>query len=293
MNLKVEETTENELGKFLLNPFKKNAIFKKMIIQKYPLNHEMDDILCFPEESKDFYRLGVVLYEKGEIVLELPDLLRTKVVKSAPFVKTYELKDRVRELIETRLEETKVKKLDKIKEGHKYKNLYGYSKDRFFKSIVFHELGTTNVSFNTKSYTKNSISRFLLGLKMDDLIWITIGSIEKIDEFIAVLIESDNFVETEIVQHEIIKDAKEYVAAGKFNKREQLLINYLTKTKASGAQRFTVETLTGRKSSCKNEVNHLGKVFSVDGLSFVVDIEDVAKITYCNKVIYKKELSQK
>lgn len=288
MNLKVRKIAEDEFAKFLLNPFEKAATFKKMIIQKYPINREMDDILCFPEESKDFYRLGVIFYKKGEIVLELPDLLQTKVMKSAPFIKTYELKDRIKGLVEKRLEETKIKKLDEIKEGHKFKNLYGYSKDRFFESIVFYELGTTNVSFNTKSYTMNSISRFISGLKIDDLIGITLGSMEKIDEFIAELMESNNFIETEIVQHEIIEDAKAYVAAGKFNKREQLLIHYLKKTKASGAQRFTVETLTGRKSLCKNEVNHLGKVFSVDGLSFIVDIEEIKTVKYRNKIIYKK-----
>lgn len=290
MDYKLKHLREDELSKFLLNPFQKSAYLNNRIIQKYPINESVDDIICISEVEKDFCRTGVVIYANNEIILESQSFFGTDVVNSKPFNIIDNLKEPTTELVRKMLQKSKVEKLEEIKKMELYKRVYEYRTERYFDSFVFTELGTIPISLDHSNQIDRKIKQFIDGLMLDDYIEISLGSMHVIDKFLDSFIKSELFIEIEIVDPQIIKDAKDYVAAGKFNKRELILIDYLDKTKASKANRFEIETTEGRRASCYNCINYYGKVFSTDGLSFVVDVEDIDSVKCGGNLIYKKSI---
>lgn len=290
MSLKLKEITEDELESFLLSPFKRSARFNDKIIQKYASNDRIDEILVLESKRNYYYSVGMVCYNTEDIILSLPDVLETNKTKSKPFILKTTAIFKIMDLVNERLDEYKKHNMDELKNNETYLRLYHPIRNKYFESIVFQELGSTAVEFNIHSLTEHEIDMFLSRLRLEDLAEILSGEMKQVDALIDKITKSANFLETEIIYPEIINEAKEYVAKGVFTKREQLLIDYITKTKASGAQRFTVETTYGRSGSCRNEVNSQGKVFSIDGLRFLVDIVDIKKVTYNGKVIYNKSI---
>lgn len=85
------------------------------------------------------------------------------------------------------------------------------------------------------------------------------------------------------------------MAAGKFSKRELTLIDYLEKTKASGAISFFVKSKNGIMMVCKNKVDHEGTIVSSDGKMLKMDVEEivvakrVSTADHVGKVIYTKK----
>lgn len=290
MNFKLKEITEDNLVDFLLNPFEKSAKFGDKVIQKYAVNDKLDDILVLPNNEKAFHRAGIVSYKTKDIILSISDVLETKLVKSKPFILRTTAIFKIMDLTNKRLDDYKKSNLEKIKENDLYKRLYRCLKDKYFEQLVFQELGTTNVNFNIGSLTDRDIDIFLSGLKLTDLADILSGNIKDVDALIHKITKSPNFIEAEIIQPELTREAKEYVKKGVFTKREQILIDYLAKTKTSGAQKFTVKTIQGTTAYCKNEVNSQGQVYSSDNLLFSSDIRDIDTVTYNGKVIYKRSI---
>lgn len=288
MSYNMKKIKEEELEEFLLNPFNRSAYFGDIIIQKLERNHQVDDFSYIDLSCNRFFRIGFILYEKREIIVERRYLLNTEIADKAPFVKIYDLEHKIREMTISKIEEAKRYRLDEIHKLSFYTEIKDELETQNFKSMIFAKLGTTHNLYKVENTTKRQVSRFMENLSDEKLISLALGSTTPIEVFVNNLMISGNFITTEIVYPELQEKVEKYVAAGKFTKREQLLIDYLSKTKASGAKRFTVETLSGQKASCRNEVNQEGKVISDDSLSFIVDIEKIKSVKYRNKIIYKK-----
>lgn len=288
MSYNIKKIKEEELEEFLLNPFNRSAYFGDIIIQKLEKNHQVDVFSYIDLSCNRFFRIGFILYEKSEIIVEKRYLLNTEIADKSQFVKIHDLEHKIREMTISKIEEAKRYRLDEIHKLSFYTEIKDELETQNFKSMIFAKLGTTHNLYKVENTTKRQVSRFMENLSDEKLISLALGSTTPIEVFVNNLMISGNFITTEIVYPELQEKVEKYVAAGKFTKREQLLIDYLAKTKASGAKRFTVETLSGQKASCRNEVNQEGKVISDDSLSFIVDIEKIKSVKYRNKIIYKK-----
>lgn len=288
MSYAIKKIKGKELAEFFLNPFERSACFNDTIIQKYSRSLDVDDFICIDIYRNRALKTGFILYEKQEIIIERIYVIDSDELDHAPFVKISDLKKRIREMVGLKLEQEKTEKLDEIKKSKTYTDLKDKFMKEYFEAMVFSKLGTTYYLSDVESCTIGTISRFVNDLSDEEFVLIASGGTEPIDKCVKEIIESSNFIAADIIQPEIKKEVNEYIAAGKFSNRELILKDYLEKTKASGAQRFTVETFSGQKVSCRNEVSQDGNVVSTDGLSFIIDVEEIRSVKYCNKVIYKK-----
>lgn len=290
MDYKLKILREDNLSKFLLNPFDRSAYIDDKIIQKYPLSESVDDIICLSNMEEDFCRVGAVIYKNNEIIIGFSSSFGLGIVNEKPFILIDNLKNTTKELVRKMLDKLKVDRLEEIRDMALYQKLYTYRTSRYLSPFVFTELGTGPITLDHGYQVNNKIAEFVNGLRLDDFIEISLGSMEVINDFLDKFITSEIFLEVEMVDPQIVRDAKDYVAAGKFNKREQILIDYLYNVKRSKACTFTVETTGGRSAICNNFINYYGKVFSTDMFSFVADVEDIEKITCNGSLIYKKSI---
>lgn len=290
MSYTMKKIKEKELAGFLLNPFEKVAYFGELIIQKVQRNNDVDDFLCLDLYRNRVYKTGFILYEKGEIIVERMYVINYEVIDKPPFVTIEDLEEKIKETIMNKVEEAKIYRLDEIRSLPLYGEIKDSLTSQYFSPMVFAKLGTTYNLYEVESATKGRISRFVDGLIDNDIISLASGSVTPIQTVIDALIKDNNFIASEIVKPEIKEAVDKYIAAGKFTKREQILIDYLDKTKASGAKRFTVETLVGEKVSCRNEVTERGQVLSVDE-KCLIDVAKIKSVKYGGKFIYKKTIA--
>lgn len=288
MRLKLKEVTEDSLAEFLLNPFEKSARFDGRIIQKYTARTHVDDIFLLYEKTDQYRNVGSIYYDCKEVVLSIYDAFGPGMIKSKPFVRERDLKDKVLDLINQRFEKYKMDHLEMLKQSKDYKKSYMSIKDRYFRSLVFDELGTMCANMRTSCSAEFQIDLFLSKLKLNHLTAILSGEMKDVDALIDTISKSEKFMEEQIVQPEVVKEAKAYVKKGVFSKREQILIDYLSKTKLSGAMTVTIQSTTGDISNYHNQVTSNGKVFSVNGADSILDIEEIKTVTYEGKVLYEK-----
>lgn len=288
MGYKLKIIEEEELSKFLLNPYEKTVYFHGTLFQKYPKSHRIDDVFYFGNIGNGLYKFGCVVYEKNEIILEDGFVSNCELYEQAPFVDAIDFRNRIRLEMIDRLEELKAKRLKKIKAKRKYKELYNHYKKEYFHLHVFPLLGTSSLLIKSHSGTNTKIVEFLNMLGIDELINITLGDTTKVDEFLDRVIESNDFLGTDILHPEIAKEAQEYVAAGKFTERELMLIDYVQKTKEAMVDSFNVLTVNGKKLICKNEINQSGQVPLLEDEWLKISFEEIEKVTHCGKVIYEK-----
>ena len=64
MSYLINKIEESELTDFLLNPYKKTIYLGDTLIQKYPINELMDDIICILNGSASFDVVGVLIIIK-------------------------------------------------------------------------------------------------------------------------------------------------------------------------------------------------------------------------------------
>lgn len=114
MNYNLKKLKENELQHFFLNPFERSACFGNIVIQKYAVSSDIDDFILLNLSANKLFRAGFVLYEKHQIIVEEGNLLNTKVLDSAPFVRINKIKESIRETIEEKLIETNESDIDRI-----------------------------------------------------------------------------------------------------------------------------------------------------------------------------------
>lgn len=288
MSYNVKKIEENELTEFFLNPFKKIAYYDDYVIQKIEKDHEVDCFICIDLNRRRAFRTGFIVYEKQEVIMELNYLLEGEVFNKYPFIKLCDFKSNIVDMITAKVEEIKTDKIEEFRKTEAYIEGHDAMMRQYFRQLIFAGLGTTDFTLQIDSYKCSMITRFLDELEDDDFISIAKGSMGLIDNCVEQIKISPNFIAAEILQQEIKQKVEDYLAAGKFTKREELLIDFLAKTKASGAKRFTVETISGEKQMCRNAVDKEGNVRIVENYSNKIDIEDIKSVTYKGKKIYKK-----
>lgn len=286
----MKKIKEEELAEFLLNPFQKVAYIGDDIIQKYERMEGVDDFILLDMHSHCFTEIGFVFYGKQIIVVEDFKTLNLEVARKHPFVDIDNLKLELKETVKARLEEVKESKIEQVKKLPEYINLKYTYKKRFLEQMIFCKLGAKSTLLSYESHTNMRINRFLNESSYDDLASIASGSMAPIDSFIDKLFLTDNFLQNEILIPDIEKEIDDYIAAGKFTKREQILIDYLTKTKASDAEDFTVELMGGSTYKCFNMVDCEGQVSPSDGTRTIIDIADIKIVRDGGKVIYQKTI---
>lgn len=183
----------------------------------------------------------------------------------------------------------KTDRLTEIEASREYGKVYSYYKKNLFGNIVFSLLGSEPYEMRDDPHTKRQISDFCYGLTLNQLIHIANGNSDIIDDFIEEVIFSNGFIRTEIIYDKIIKEAHEYVKAGVFNERELALIEFLEKTKASGAKRFTAYLISGRKLKCRNEVSSSGTLREVGDSFYQFDFDRIDRVEYKKKIIYQNK----
>lgn len=287
MTYNIKKIEEDDFLDFLLNPFERSAYFENVIIQKLERDGLVDDFISINHKNNHIFRVGFILYQKGEIIIERSYALNTDLIDEYPCIRTADLNEQLRQEIIDKVAVAKTNKLDQLKKLPNYAKVKDVLEDKYFKAMVFAKLGTTYNLQPVESELSNKISSFLYTIKDENILSIVLGETELLDAFVDEIISSSSFLAYEVVYPELIKQVDEYVAAGKFTSREQTLIDIMDKIRASGAKEFFVDNLSGLRYSCKNEIDQFGKMSSACGL-FSVDIDAIKVITYKGKDIYKK-----
>lgn len=288
MRFKLKELKENTLEDFLLNPFSQSAMFNDDIIQKYKINDRVDAIFLLSEKRGDCRQVGIACYNYQEIFLWIRNVFGESLCETKPFRTRSDANYRAIDIITKRLAKFNENYLEKIKETEEYKRAYWHAKERYFEAIIFHELGAASVQFSGRAIAEFELSSFLDELHIVDLTLILAGETKSVDQFIKRISTSKEFIEEQIIRPELIKEAKAYIEKGIFTKREQFLIDYLSKTKIQGVRKVTIKTTTGNLLNCHNQVNCYGKIFSTDGLSGFIDVEYVDAVIHEGEVLFKK-----
>lgn len=286
MRYNIKNTAKDEFIGFLLNPFDKTTYFDNKLIQKYQKSHNIDKIICLKEAEGEYCVIGTVFYKSQTIILDLPELFDKDLVNSKHVTIIHKIREEIVQIAKDALEEFKMSKLDELRETKQFKSLRKDLHKDTFSHIVYNKLGTSCFPVLCKSSANNKISQFVNGLTIDELVDVQSGKMDLVYSFLNELIHTRNFMDMDILRPELIARAEAYVAKGRFSKRERILIDYLAKTKDSGAKRFTVQTISGQKASCHNVVDYMGNVFTLNNTTF--DFQDIDNVTYKGKVIYKK-----
>lgn len=288
MSYLINKIEESELTDFLLNPYKKTTYLGDTLIQKYPKSELIDDIIYILNGSASFDLVGVVNYGKGNIAIYKDYFFSHEVRKQPQFVSLYDLRDDLVSEMEMEIEKQKNDKLAEIKASTDYMNLYDEYKGKFLEKIILDILGSEAFYVDVRSSTSRRVSRFVNSLKNKELMAIISGKRDEVNEEIKSILESENFILCHIVIPTLVEEAKEAVETGDLSERLATIKNYIDKTKECEAIRFTVETTAGSKFSCNNKVLNDGTVISVGDVRYEIDVENIEKVTYKNKVIYKK-----
>lgn len=203
-----------------------------------------------------------------------------------PAVKTiYEFKDSLREKIKVEIKKAKMKKTEEIKAGKQYQELYDYYTKVYFNSIVFSLLGAGECNLTPPNKTDDAISNYLVHITSDNFISSDTGQLDLITSFVEKILAEKNFIINGFVFPEIQKEAKAYVAAGKFSKRELILIDFLESIKAANPKLLSIELKNSKKVTCKPKINWDGILLGSND----VGIEEVEIASFAGKTIYTKK----
>lgn len=203
-------------------------------------------------------------------------------------MKTY--KDIVREMIDEKITFYKEEKKDSIQKDESYYEFYNQYKSYFFEFVLAERLGTSKFSSPNSVTVEEKIGSFINSLSLYSLRLIIFIDSTVIDLFTQKLVEADDFILYYNANLDLLKEVDEYIASGNFNKREQILIDYLKKTKATDADAFLVKSIYGGSAICYNHITCSGMISSVEEWLFVSDVEDVEQVTDGDRVIYEKSI---
>lgn len=280
-----KEAKEDEFVKFLLNPFERAFYFNDLLIQKFPRDPFLDDFFMSNVLLNNCQKVGHILYNKDLIIVNHPHFL-TQSILDEPLVKViYELKEEFGEKIKAEIEAAKIKRLEEIKASVQYKELYDYYTKVYFNSLVFSLLGTMECKLAPANETDDAISNYTTYLIADNFISADDGKLDLISPFLEKLFDKKYFITNEFVFPEIEKEAKSYVDAGRFSKRELILIDFLESIKAANPKLLDIELENGRTEVCNHKVDCDGIIVH----SKDIDIEEIKTASYLGTIIYTKK----
>lgn len=290
MKYYLKEVTEDGFAEFLLNPFERLAYLGDILIQKYPRNPEVDDFYLANTKSSELIKLGHIVYKTNDVILFNAYKLSSSMINKAPFVTALDLRTKLEEEILLAVEDVRNNRLDEVRALEKYKETYDSYKKDHFSSIIFSKLGTTPVSFGNCNKTNERIHEYVTNVQCDEFAEAKAGLIDLVSPIVTKLMNSINFIVCEVLIDDLEKEADAYIAAGKFSKRELILIDMLNKIKEAEALSFFAITKSGNMINCKKAIDHNGKLMSKDGTETIIDIERVERIRHGGRYIYQKTI---
>lgn len=282
----IKTIRDDEIEAFLLNPFERAAYYKGKILQKYPFREDADHVIRVEEPVKASSAC-FILYDQKKILYNEFYESEPYFPENEPFQK---LKDQIEE-IKSDMCDLLIEKVDAKRKSFKsdpiLKARYDKIKGYYFGKIVNVLLGAESFDFVKSSDAYAQIRGYVIRYNREEIVLATLDP-KMYEPFIEELSEEDDVLVYDIFHPEIIKEAKEYVKAGVFTEKEKRLIKFIDKTKDCGAKKFTVIKESGESVSCLNKVTAEGGIPVAKNNEEIVDIEDISKVKYCNKIIYKK-----
>lgn len=288
MSFSIEDVEEKGITEFLLNPFSKAAKSGDFIFQKYPNEDRLDEILAIHKNKNCFYSIGFADYGLKKVFIQEDYPLSFLDIEADPFLTISKARDALKQSVIDVFEMAKVDRIEEIESRIEYNRIYGFNKERLLQKMIFTTLGTDKTEILFQSSLDSKISKFFEGLSVQDVINAFNGHLIKMDKFIEKIIFSDDFILTEVLFKKLEMEAIDYVKTGVFTEREQHLIKYIKHTKTSGANSFTAYFVGGEKVRLKNEITEKGYVTVIGCYEYSVDFEQIEKIEYNERTIYKK-----
>lgn len=293
MDYKITVTDDDGMTDFLLNPFLKTFYYNDYLVQKYPVNGKVDQIIFFDECEFFYNKVGYVLYEKKEIIVivEKIDKKRTfseKVINEECYIS--------REKIESILKESTSNKFKYIKNlmQTKFEAITDYSKvvnefrELYLQSAIYHALGTAPAEFVFNFNTIMLTDLFFMNMRNESIIDIYLGNLEMIDSFIEKTVSYSDFFKTYILYPIIFEEATAYVQKGELTEDEEMLKDYISKTKTINEPIIQVEIDSGKKIKCFNKVDCDGNIRVKNGPKLEISYKDIHKVFHNGSLIYEK-----
>ena len=290
MTYLIKEVEEATFTDFLLNPYSRASRLGDRIFQKYRKTHLADDVYTFNRSSGSYDLYARVDYVAEEIIVYRNYFFYNSIAENPPYISHYDVVCELQDQIKAKLEDMKVSRLAELKKNPKYIKLYDEYEEKYLEPMIFEMLGTTSYAPDVYSRTNHAISNYLDRMSLDEIVDIRAGNTNPLDVGAEGIFNSDNFIIAEIIIDEIKEKANTIVSTGALSYRQKLLKNMAEKTNACGATRFTVETLSGSKVSCRNYISSTGYIIVTGRSMDHVEIENVKKIIYGGKVIYEKDV---
>lgn len=284
----IKTIEEDQIEAFLFNPFERVAYFKDKILQKYPYKTDVDHVLRIDDWMKT-NSACFVLYGEDKILYEEMYDGEPYFPEDEPFIRIRHQRESIRsnmcdKIIEMVEAKRSVFRLDPV-----LNNQYEKIKRFYFDKLVAVLLGAEHFDFIQNSQTYSEIRQYISRLSITDIIDITKDP-KIYQPFLESLAASEDLITYDIFYTEVLKEAREYVNAGVFSDKEKLLIDFIDKTKDCGAKKFTVIKESGESFSCLNKVTHDCEVPLSKNNMETINIEDIAKVRYSGKIIYKKPI---
>lgn len=287
MSLKLNLVETNEdIIKFLLNPFETNCLYKDKILQKYQQTETTDVVYTLETDYKYYYILAIINYESNTIYLNKDSKLPKSITSEAPFVKISDLQKNFISKAKEMLEAYEISEKNKIEEHAEFKKTYNKFKADKMQALIHEAIGTSGSYYKKGSRTYNEINDAAKKLSIEELILFENGNLDKVKAAVNANLYNSDYLKVLAVE-KVLQEVKDYMEKGVFTESELLLSDYLKKTKDSGAERFTVHTVFGSKYMCRNNVSSKLQVYPTSDHG-AISLENIESVTYKGKTLYKK-----
>lgn len=287
MSYCIKTITNEEMVDFLLNPFEKACYIDNKLFQKYPKEDLIDELLVLNDRYSSYDVAGLINYDKQEIFVQRERAIGSEIVQEKPFIRVADIKDRMKALIYSRIDELKTDKMSEIEASEKYVKNYNEYKNTYFQVMVNTLIGTDHYRGNVTNDTQQTVVSYVQSLSIQELIDFHCDKLNELDKVVKNIVFSDNTARV-LAFEKVKQEAVDYVRNGVFSEKEKHLKNFLDKTKDCGAQRFTVVDVNGVKTSCRNSVNAETKLYAAGYSGYSVFVDDIKEVIYKSKKIYKR-----
>lgn len=153
---RLKEIDKSKIVDFLLNPFERTVYYEDFLVQKYPFNELVDALIFFDRDSLSYSKIGYILYEGKEILVNNFYVGEDKAISkdlfmSGPFIGKAKVRNVIMEKVVAKLNNLKSLEFEKLKTDSHYIKLYEDCRENYFQSMVFVALGASMASFSMKS----------------------------------------------------------------------------------------------------------------------------------------------
>lgn len=288
MEYMLKTIEEDTLEDFLFNPFERAAYYKGRILQKYAFREDADHVIRIDEDIHSC-SAAFVLYEKHLVLYEEMFDSDNYFPKNDSFKKMKVQKEDIQSAICSQYIIKIEEKRKSFRADPKLKVEYDRVKKVCFQSLVNFLLGAESFDYIRQSNAFFQIRSYLMQYRAEEIVRATFDP-TVYEPLIDQLLEDEEILMYDIYNPEVYEEAKKYVADGVFTEEERRLIDFISKTKDSGAKKFTVIKESGESVSCLNMVTPYFGVPLAKDREKTINLKDIDKVKYGSKVIYKKTI---